>query len=106
MQSYLDIPQSWDNLIPQLLRAGTSPSNAGILPHPPTAELYFYQATDGQWLFLHPLLMRILLEHYGGYESLPNSLAGTLLEVEPQVQTEALRKRHKFLGHLPLGGES
>lgn len=74
------------------------------VPQPPANEFYFYQAVDGQWVFLHPLLTRILLAHYGSYEDLPGTLRGRLLELEPQVQSEALRKRHKFLGHLPLGG--
>jgi len=60
---------------------------------------------DGRWLFLHPLLMRVLLTHHCSYSGLPASIHGTLVEVEPQMQTPALRKRHKFLGHLPLGGE-
>ena len=75
-------------------------------PQPPASEYYFYQAADGQWVFLHPLLMRILLAHFGGYEALPGSLRGRLLECELQLQTEALRKRQKYLGHLPLGGLS
>lgn len=57
-------------------------------------------------MFLHPLMTRILLAHYGSYEALPGSIEGRLLEVEPQVQSEALRKRNKVLGHLPLGGAS
>ena len=48
--------------------------------------------------------MRILLAHFGGYEALPGSLRGQLLECELQLQTEALRKRQKYLKHLPLGG--
>lgn len=87
--------------------AGTSPpSHSGRLPapQPPPGEFYFYQAADGQWLFLHPLLTRILLEHYGAYEALPAAIGGRLLELEPQVQSEVLRKRHKVHGHLPLSG--
>ncbi len=75
-------------------------------PQPPANEFFFYQTLNGQWVFLHPLLTRILLLHYGSYESLPGTIRGRLLELEPQVQSEALRKRHKFLGHLPLGGET
>lgn len=68
-------------------------------------DFYFYQASSGQWVFIHPLLMRILLNYFGSYNSLPSTLQGTILELEPQTQTEILRKRQKYLGHLPLGGE-
>jgi hypothetical protein len=78
---------------------------AGSSPQPPANEYYFYQSSDGQWLFLHPLLTRILLAHHGTYQALPAWIHGTLVEVEPQMQTPLLRKRHKFLGHLPLGGD-
>jgi len=78
---------------------------AGSSSQPPANEFYFYQSSDGQWLFLHPLLMRILLAHYGAYQALPASIRGPLVEVEPQMQTPLLRKRHKFLGHMPLGGD-
>ena len=30
-------------------------------------EFYFYQAADGQWLFLHPMNVRMLLAHAGSY---------------------------------------
>ena len=50
--------------------------------------------------------MRVLLAHHSSYAGLPASIHGPLLEVEPQMQTPALRKRHKYLGHLPLGGGS
>lgn len=76
------------------------------VPQPPADQFYFYQAVDGQWVFLHPLFTRILLSRYGDYGALPGTICGELLELEPQVQSEALRKRHKFLGHLPLGGQA
>ena len=50
--------------------------------------------------------MRILLSHYGDYSALPSTISKPLLELEPQTQTDVLRKRQKFLGHLPLGGKS
>ena len=32
---------------------------------------YFYQAGDGQRVFVHPMSMKCLLHHYGGYLRLP-----------------------------------
>lgn len=63
---------------------------------------YFYQAADGQPVILHPLNMKCLIQHYGGYESLPSSLKVKVLEMEPVTQTEATRKRYRYLSHLPL----
>eukprot|EP00884_Botryococcus_braunii_P023287 jgi/Botrbrau1/9642/Bobra.0131s0019.2 len=65
---------------------------------------YVYQAQDGQWVFLTPFNMRALLAHYGSYANLPARMAGRLLELEELVQSPALRRRYKFLSHLPLTG--
>ncbi len=66
---------------------------------------YFYQAVDGQWLFLAALDVRILLAHHGGsYAALPPTVCARLLELDRITQTEVIRKKMKFLGHLPLTG--
>ena len=67
-------------------------------------EYYFYQASDGQWLFLTALDMRILLAHYGAYGALPGRLAAQVVNIDNITQTEVMRKKIKFLGHLPLTG--
>ncbi|KAL0035668.1 hypothetical protein WJX79_007021 [Trebouxia sp. C0005] len=83
---------------------GTSPAGtSGAVPAPST-EFYFYQSADGQCVFLHPLVSRALLAHYGSYAACPPEVAGQILEVEDMVQTEATRKRMKHLTHLPLSG--
>ncbi len=49
--------------------------------------------------------VRVLLTAAGGVPAaLPGAVAGQLVAVEPVVQTEAVRRRIKFLGHLPLNG--
>ena len=49
--------------------------------------------------------VRALLAAAGGAPAaLPGAVAGRLVAVEPVVQTEAVRRRIKFLGHLPLNG--
>ena len=51
--------------------AGTSPAGTnGAVPAPST-EFYFYQSADGQCVFLHPLVSRALLAHYGSYAACP-----------------------------------
>ncbi|DBB01557.1 TPA: hypothetical protein ACH3X1_000206 [Trebouxia sp. C0004] len=81
---------------------GTSPAGtSGAVPVTST-EFYFYQSADGQCIFLHPLVSRALLAHYGSYAACPPEVAGQILEVEDMVQTDATRKRMKHLAHLPL----
>ena len=48
--------------------------------------------------------MRVLLAHHGAYSSLPGRLAAQVVNIDSVTQTEAVRKRTKFLGHLPLTG--
>ncbi|BFI29806.1 hypothetical protein MPTK2_3g06120 [Marchantia polymorpha subsp. ruderalis] len=62
----------------------------------------FYQSADGQTLILHPLNVKCLLHHYGSYEALPDSLEAEIVELETVTQTEATRKRYRYLSHLPL----
>ncbi|DBB05197.1 TPA: hypothetical protein ACH3X3_010439 [Trebouxia sp. C0006] len=82
----------------------TSPGGTSGAAPAPSTEFYFYQAADGQCVFLHPLVSRALLAHYGSYAACPPEVAGQILEVEDMVQTEATRKRMKHLAHLPLSG--
>lgn len=82
--------------------AGSSPPDQATFLK--SDEYYFYQASDGQWLFLTALDMRVLLAHYGSYTSLPGRLAAQVVNIDNITQTEVMRKKIKFLGHLPLTG--
>ncbi|XP_052196568.1 uncharacterized protein LOC127803946 isoform X2 [Diospyros lotus] len=62
----------------------------------------FYQAVDGQHLILHPLNMKCLLNHYGGYDMLPHRISGKILQLETVTQSEAMRRRYRFLSHFSL----
>ncbi|GMH25686.1 hypothetical protein Nepgr_027529 [Nepenthes gracilis] len=62
----------------------------------------FYQAVDGQYIILHPLNMKCLLHYYGSYDVLPSRISGKILQFETVTQSEATRKRYRFLSHLPL----
>jgi hypothetical protein len=57
-----------------------------------------------QWLFLQPLDARILLAHYGSYGALPGSVTAKVVDIDAVTQSEAARRKMKFLGHLPLTG--
>ncbi|KAL2529271.1 RING/U-box superfamily protein [Forsythia ovata] len=63
---------------------------------------HFYQAVDGQHLILHPLNMKCLLHHYENYEKLPNRITGKILQLETVTQSEAMRRRYRFLSHFSL----
>ncbi|CAN1839029.1 RING finger protein 10 [Linum perenne] len=62
----------------------------------------FYQAVDGQHFILHPFNMKCLLQHYGSYGMLPDRIKGKILQLEPMTQTEAMRRRYRYLSHFSL----
>eukprot|EP00268_Persea_americana_P064187 TRINITY_DN8418_c0_g1_i1.p1 TRINITY_DN8418_c0_g1~~TRINITY_DN8418_c0_g1_i1.p1 ORF type:complete len:812 (+),score=163.75 TRINITY_DN8418_c0_g1_i1:269-2437(+) len=62
----------------------------------------FYQAIDGQHLILHPLNMKCLLNYYGSYDLLPSRIGGEILQMETVTQSEAMRRRYRFLSHFSL----
>ncbi|XP_017538210.1 RING finger protein 10 isoform X1 [Pygocentrus nattereri] len=63
---------------------------------------YFYQAEDGQQMFLQPVNVRCLLREYGSLENSPQSITATIVEIEGHTVTEEMRRRHRYLSHLPL----
>ena len=70
---------------------------------PPGDWSYFFQSSDGQYVFLHPLNMRCLMsEAEGQFHRLPGHVQGKVLEVETISLTAELRGRYSFLKHLPL----
>ncbi|XVF16106.1 hypothetical protein REPUB_Repub10bG0002700 [Reevesia pubescens] len=62
----------------------------------------FYQAVDGQLIILHPLNVKCLLHHYGSYDSFPHRISGRILELETITQSEAVRRRYRYLSHFSL----
>ncbi|XP_067251293.1 RING finger protein 10 isoform X1 [Chanodichthys erythropterus] len=63
---------------------------------------YFYQAEDGQQMFLHPVNVRCLLREYGSLENSPQSITATVVEIDGHTVSEDIRRRHRYLSHLPL----
>ncbi|KAI7902709.1 uncharacterized protein BX663DRAFT_531243 [Cokeromyces recurvatus] len=68
----------------------------------PTQDYYFYQAVDGQHVYLHPLDIRILKHEFGDYHQFPHRLQALVTNVQESTLTEELRKKCKYLSHLPL----
>ncbi|CAB4275519.1 unnamed protein product [Prunus armeniaca] len=62
----------------------------------------FYQAADGQHIIIHPLNMKCLLHHYGSHDMLPHRISGRILQLETVTQTEAMRRRYRYLSHFSL----
>lgn len=62
----------------------------------------FYQAVDGQHIILHQLNMKCLLHHYGSYDLLPPRVSGRILEMETVTQSDAMRRRYRYLSHFSL----
>ncbi|XP_012349997.1 RING finger protein 10 [Apis florea] len=67
-----------------------------------TKFFYFYQAEDGQHLYLHAMNVKMLEMQYGNLENSPHIITGKLLEKEGGSLTEDLRRRLRYLCHLPL----
>lgn len=68
----------------------------------PASDFYFYQAADGQHIYLHPLDIRILKHEFGEYDQFPHHLQVQATSVQESTLTEDLRKKCKYLCHLPL----
>lgn len=63
---------------------------------------YFYQLSDGQNLFLHPINCKMLETLFGNIKDCPTHITGYVLQKEHKTVDEATWKRYKYLQHLPL----
>lgn len=70
-------------------------------PAPSEAMYYFYQASSGQQIYLHPLDIRILKSHFGNYSSFPDTITLPVEGHEDSTMTDELRRKCRYLGHLP-----
>jgi len=66
---------------------------------------YFYQADDGQHIYLHPLNMKVLLHQYGSYDRCPTDITARITHLEHFTINQDIRKRHRYMSHLPLSLE-
>ena len=65
-------------------------------------DFYFY--TSPPHLYLSPLDIRILKTKYGSFSAFPSTLLPRVEHISTgHVVDDALRKRAKYLGHLPYG---
>lgn len=68
----------------------------------PTKYFYFYQASDGQHIYLHPVNVEMLVHMYGALEYCPKVITGKIVEKEGDSMTEEIRKKCRYLQHLPV----
>ncbi|CAL1694077.1 unnamed protein product [Somion occarium] len=70
-------------------------------PPPSTSTYYYYQAASGMPIFLHPLDIKILFSHFNSYASFPDTITVRVESYAESTVNEDLRKRCKYLAHLP-----
>jgi hypothetical protein len=74
-------------------------------PPPSTSTYYYYQAASGLPLFLHPLDIKILLSHFNDYSAFPDTITIRVESFAEGTVNDDLRKRCKYLAHLPEGAD-
>jgi hypothetical protein len=63
---------------------------------------YFYQAADGQHIYLHSLNARCMIKEYGSWENCPDFITASIVDLEGISMNSELRRRLRYLNHLPL----
>lgn len=91
-------------IVPPPRAARNRRNNLNPPPHS-SSSYYFFQAASGANVFLHPLDIRILLAHFGSYSAFPNDIAPVLESTSESTVDDDIRKRCKYLGHLPEGAD-
>lgn len=70
----------------------------------PSADADFYFYSSPPHLYLSPLDIRILKTKYGSFSSFPSTLLPRVEHISTgHVVDDAMRRRAKYLGHLPRG---
>jgi len=80
---------------------------AGSGCHGGRGRISFYQGEDGRLFFLQPFFTKLLLHEHGNrWDQLPAQLVNVRLErLHDLTLTEDVRKRYRFISHLPLGSQ-
>ncbi|KAJ3328173.1 hypothetical protein HDU76_010461 [Blyttiomyces sp. JEL0837] len=81
---------------------GKKGSGSGQQQSKNDGHYYFYQAGDGQHVYLHPLDVKILKHEFEDYDKFPDELRVRTISVQESTMDEDLRKKCRYLSHLPL----
>lgn len=65
-------------------------------------HFFYYQAPNAQNIFLHAINSKMLQLTYGSLEHSPQTIRGKIVQIECCSMNEDLRKRLKYLQHLPV----
>ncbi|XP_071094265.1 E3 ubiquitin-protein ligase RNF10-like [Haliotis cracherodii] len=76
--------------------------NSGRRGNQTKSAFFYYQASDGQHIYLHAVNARCLVKEYGRLEDCPDTITANIVDTEIIFMTEELRKRLRYLNHLPL----
>lgn len=68
-------------------------------------HFFFYQSADGQLLYMHSVNVRMLQQEYGSLDKAPYQIRGEIVQKESCSMTDVLRKRLKYLQHLPVASQ-
>ncbi|GFO44352.1 hypothetical protein PoB_007085700 [Plakobranchus ocellatus] len=71
----------------------------------PKDTFHFYQASTGQHIYMHSLNAQCLTREYGSLENSPKTVTATIVAIERIFMTEEMRKRLRYLNHIPLTTE-
>jgi hypothetical protein len=63
---------------------------------------FYYQTKNAQNIFLHSINCRMLQAMYGSLSTSPQNISGKIVQIESCTMNEDLRKRLKYLQHLPV----
>lgn len=63
---------------------------------------FFYLASDGQHIYLHPINIEMLIHTYGSLDSCPRTITGKIVEKKGDSMTEEIRKKYRYLQHIPV----
>ncbi|KAJ8904351.1 hypothetical protein NDN08_000872 [Rhodosorus marinus] len=66
---------------------------------------FLYQAATGENIYLHPVNVKCLSREHESFRDYPLVIEAKVLEIERYTMSEELRRRYRFLSHLPIGSE-
>jgi hypothetical protein len=100
------LPDPFDGLVP------TNIDDLTQLPrgHFQSGQVYCYRSIDGQHVYLEPIWLRVLLQHFTGepdafekIDYLPSSLNLPIIFISSFVVDMDLKRRFRHLAHLSMG---
>ncbi|KAK9472213.1 uncharacterized protein V1510DRAFT_155793 [Dipodascopsis tothii] len=83
--------------------AASATASAAAEGRPADTPYFFYQPRDASATFLAPLDIKILKTAFGAFGAFPSTLLARVEHVSHGSVDDDVRRRSKYLAHLPLG---